>query len=245
MSKKYIGYTEEGYGILQETKLDGGGIARMVDYPKPVIPEMDAEERWWEEKVLPKITNEEYDELDFDVFDYQNFFPELTGKDVGAGAWIRVKTPTGWNVYWAKKSNKIFDDAKALAGIRRIERKNNQTEKDLEKLVILKKQVWTGSLLEDMDILPKYVAIRRTKTQKDYILPSQYELIEDINLYSDAVIRTKNKDAIQFVSLFTAEDKDAIFYLMSRGISRESAIMLSKMKHGYFKVDLKMAGIIG
>ena len=56
-----------------------------------ITPEMCAEEKWWEDNILCNVTNEEYDELDFSVFDYQNFHPEECGKDIGGGAWIRVK----------------------------------------------------------------------------------------------------------------------------------------------------------
>jgi len=251
--KKYIGYTEEGYGIISEFDFKGGK-ARCVDFPSPPPPpEMDAEEKWWEEKVLRFITSEEYDELDLKIFDYQNFHPKECGKDVGSGSWVRVKTDTGWNVYFAKKARRFIDVSQISRKMKKLSKSIPQTDgtdslvelqEGLGKLDTIKKEIeknekllTTAKHLEGMDIQPEYISVQRTRTQKMYLLPNEYEIVSDISLYSEAVIKDKKTGAVKFKALFTAQDYDAIFYLQSRGISKENAIMMAKMKHGYFAID--------
>jgi len=219
-----------------------------------VVEIRDAEEIWWEDVVFPQLDSElsggakQYDNLDFDLFDYQNFHPELTGKDIGAGSWVRIKTVKGWEVHWAKKSTRVMDVSPLKRKYKKLEKLELSLETSLEasakqklkvieeKIDILKK-IAQAEIIEGMDEQPKYVRIQRTRTQARYLLPKEYEVVNEIELYSDAVISKACKKGIFFKALFTAQDNNVIHYLRSRGISKETAEMMAKMKHGYFVLN--------
>jgi hypothetical protein len=256
--KKYIGYTEEGYGIISEHTFTKGkykGVrAREVDFPSPKAPEMDEEEKWWEDNIfnhLPQFNSSIDEILEDEVFQYQNFCPEKCGKGINQATWIRVETESGWNIYSAKPSRKFVDPSQLKRKIKRLSKaiktEENMSLKDLqetlfaiekkkEKIEQLTKQFKVAELLEELDLQPKYVSVMRTRTQKMYLLPHQYEVVSNISLYSNTVVQDKS-GAVKFKALFTAQDKDIIFYLRQRGIPKEAAIMMAKMKDGYFMVD--------
>jgi hypothetical protein len=233
-------FTKEGYPILEEYKLKGGGTARVIDYPQPVIPEPDEEEKWYMNLDDVFRIGEELDE---DIFQYENFYPEKCGKDVGSGAWIMVKTDIGYNVYFAKKSKKYFDSNATKRKIKRLQAKEEASydlDMKLENLggiIELNGQLRTANQIEMLGEEPKYVKIQKTRTQVRYLLPHEYKIIDDIQLYVDAVTDGKSRRAVKFKALFTAKQNDAIFYMQQRGIRKEIAEMMVQLQNGYFICD--------
>lgn len=200
------------------------------------------------EKMFPSF-EEEYQDDTFDtIFELQNFFPAFVKKDVGSGSWVRVKTDEGYNVYWAKKApqkrisaealqrkiskvNRLIDDAKK-------ENDYDKSMKLLDKVGVLMKEYKIATWINEYLFEPKFIKIMVTRSKAEYLLPYQYELVNDISLYT-AVIKDKmNQGAVKYKSYFTKEDEDQIFYLQSRGIDRETAVLMCKLQQVYFVVDV-------
>ena len=175
--------------------------------------------------------NEEcYWEDNMEKFDYKVYFPE--DKNVGSGSWIKVKTETGYEVHWAKKSTRKYrwrekmEDhmKKSISGMNA-----DRLKKHSEALTELTLRWKIG--------LPLYeVFYYRTKTKKAYVTPDQYEICdvdEVIGWLMDKVPTVKVK------SLFTAVNKEVIFYMMQRGIPKQLAMVMSNLKQCYFTVDVE------
>ena len=77
----------------------------------------------------------------------------------------------------------------------------------------------------------------KTRTTSEFLLPYQYELVEDIALYTNAIKDKMNDGAIRYKSRFTQEDQDQIFYLQSRGIDKDTATLMCKLQQVHFIVD--------
>lgn len=175
-----------------------------------------------------------------DTFQMQNFYPALYKKDVGSGSWVKVKSPEGYHVYWAKKAPRKTLSVEALQRkYKKITSKDvgekglAEIERDMEFMDELSIAQKHAGFPHDL----QFVKIMKTRTQIEYLLPYQYEIVSDITLYTRAITDKMNKGAVKYKSLFTGEDKDQIFYLQSRGIDKDTAIMLSKLKQVYFKID--------
>jgi hypothetical protein len=193
---------------------------------------------------------EDWDDFSELYIQFQNFFPALVGKDVGSGSWIKIPTDTGYNVYWAKHSNKVLNSEDLMRKSKRIVSRSKTKEgstsdeigKSLDKLnksEELNNLAKVGIMANLMPSNLKFVKYLRTRTQWEYILPHQYELVSDIQLYMDAVQDRMNQNAVKYKQLFTKQDEDQIFYLQSRGIPRETAVMMCKLQQCYFTVDTK------
>jgi len=77
----------------------------------------------------------------------------------------------------------------------------------------------------------------RTKTQKAYVTPNEYEII-DIQEWVDYVQDKHLKGVLTVRSLFTAKNQDKIFYLQSRGISLEVAKIFANLDQCYFDFNM-------
>ena len=181
------------------------------------------------------------------IFQPQNFFPALYNKDVGLGAWIKVRTEEGWNVYWAKKApRKRLSAEQIQRQIRTISRKSERVKQDLdttaadcEEVLQLNKKLRVALMVNEWPADLRYVSIMKSRSKKEFILPDEYELVTDISLYIEAVKCKMNQTAVKYRSYFTAEDKDQIFYLRSRGIDKDTAILMAKLKQVYFTVNVQ------
>jgi hypothetical protein len=107
----------------------------------------------------------------------------------------------------------------------------------MEKVSDLLDEIKIADYLTDLPHELKYAKIMKTRTQVEYVLPHQYELVNDIDLYTAAIRDKMNQGAVKYKSLFTMEDKDQIFYLQSRGIDKDTAVLMCKLQQVYFKVD--------
>lgn len=186
-----------------------------------------------------------------EIVQIQNFFPEFYKKGVGSGAWIRVKTDTGYNVYYAKQCNKKMSAEKIHRDIKRLDRKRNKNSKndDIESVTVapeltkkkleLLEQIQVADVVNCMPSDIYYVKALRTKSQWTYLLPYEYEIVSDIQLYVEAILDKDVKKSVKYRQLFTKQDQDQIFYMQSRGIPKETAIMMCRLQQCYFVVDVQ------
>ena len=182
------------------------------------------------------------DEVDEVIFDYQNFFPKE--KSVEEGKWIKVPTDIGFNIYYAKSSTKKLNETLINRKIKSLQKKlNAETNLDkqlkfTEDLMNLAKEAVTASLLEIFAYDLKYAKIKISKSKSEFLLPYQYEIINsDIEEYIAAICDEQNSDAVKFKHIFSSDNEDQIFYIRSRGISKETAILMADLKNAYFIVD--------
>jgi len=189
------------------------------------------------------------------LFYVENYFPN-DNKNVGEGAWIKIRTENGFEVHYAKKANRKrryneeYEAAqKKYAKLLKVtiaeledmtipysEKKTDEKESKIKKT---ERQMYEAGVRMAL-LLPVYeVKIMRTKTVAEYYLPTQYELVTDIDEFSDAYIN--QIPGVNIKSLYSAANKDAVFYLQSRGISKKVAEMMAALKQTYFKVNMEEA----
>lgn len=186
------------------------------------------------------------------MFDCENYFPP-TSKRVEEGAWIKIRTENGYEVHFAKKSNrKRRFEEEHIAVQKKLIRLMNRQMKDIQDVNKKVKDVVTDKVkskqkaledklleLEVMDAIelkPYEVKIMRTKSVAEYYLPYQYELVTDIDEISNAYIQSL--PGISMKALYSSQNKDAVFYLQSRGISKKVAEMMAALKQTYFIVNI-------
>lgn len=175
------------------------------------------------------------EELDDEIFYAGSYFPDLVQKSVGEGAWIRVNTDIGFNIYYAKASPKKIDFERKIKEINmRMKFAKSLSSSELEKTGLMLNEVKILSLQSQIGIDPYYVSYRKSKSKKKYILPHEYELIKDIEFYMDSV-----SSRIKLKMYAQNDIMDKVFYMQSRGISKKKAISMCAAGQGYFIVDLK------
>jgi hypothetical protein len=149
------------------------------------------------------------------------------------GSWIMREIENGLSVHFAKKVkiDDYFLD-------RLIKKNNNKISKVKDKTIENKLLAENAFYLtcQQLSIKPYFVKIQKTATTFEYILPYQYKLCKDVDIYVDLVLN-KNKH-IKTKNLFKNLDENVIFYLQSRGISKERAIIMSKLKNISFYVNI-------
>jgi hypothetical protein len=187
--------------------------------------------------------HDSFDDVTFEKYvQVQNFFPHLVGKDVGNGSWVKVKSDVGYNVYWAKKSSKRLSVEMLQRKLNDLNRSNKNVDLDslkgkVETLELIKKEIVLFSYLLTLPFEIQFVKILKGKNNFDYILPSDFEMVEDVTIYTDALLDSMNMGAVKAKEHFTSEDEDKVFYLQSRGISREIAVMMVKLQHCHFIIN--------
>lgn len=192
--------------------------------------------------ISPGLDNDYFD----DIFQCQNFHPVFYDKDIGSGSWVKVNTEDGkgYNVYWAKKSTKRMSPEALNRKLKRIKENLSMDPawvhlEETEKKIKLMEEIMVAEAVNQWPVDLKYIKIMKTKTVAEYLLPYQYEIVDDITLYTKAIKDGMNRGSVKFKSYFTSDNKDQIFYLQSRGIDKETAILLSMLKQVYFKVDVQ------
>lgn len=184
-----------------------------------------------------------------DYFQFQNFHPYFVGKNVDSGAWVKVKTDVGYNIYWAKNAPKKRMSAKQLTmQLRKAQLlltnskkiiNNDDSLNKLDKSKAILNDIEIATLINEMPVNLKYVKIMITRTKSEFLLPYQYEVVNDIFLYTNVINDKMNKGSVKYKSLFTSKDEDQIFYLQSRGIDRDTAVLMCKLQQIYFVVDVQ------
>jgi hypothetical protein len=107
----------------------------------------------------------------------------------------------------------------------------------IETLELIKKEIELFTFLLTLPFEIQFVKILKGKNNFDYILPSDFEMVEDVTIYTDVLSDAMNGGAVKAKEHFTSEDEDKIFYLQSRGISREIAVIMVKLQHCHFIID--------
>lgn len=200
-----------------------------------------------------------YWDNNMELFGVDNYFPSKS-KKCNDGAWIKIKTLNGFEIHWAKKANRKrrFEEeyqklvtkysntlnrlTRSLKSLLKEENPNIDTLEEKTNIVNTKKNKLIKDKLSELELrisigLEIYeVKIQRTKSKVEYYLPSQYEIIEDIEFYSDAY--SNDVPGVDIKILYTSQNKDAIFYLQSRGISKKKAEMLAALKQTYFTCNM-------
>lgn len=201
------------------------------------------DERFWEENI--------------ELFGYENYYP-TKDKIVNEGAWIKIRTENGFEVHWTKKANRKRRyneeyDAACKSLIRLTKGQINElsdtsnektvaeiiTDKVKSKRTALERKISELSMRVVLQLPVYEVKIQRTKSTAEYYLPTQYTIVDDINEFADAY--TSGVDGVAVKTLFTSQNKDAVFYMQSRGISKKIAEMLAALKQTYFIINMREA----
>lgn len=174
------------------------------------------------------------------LFEYENYFPPVE-KQINHGTWVKVRTENGYQVHFAKRaqrkmnfSESATNDLKSL--LKTLENFTSSKE------VVSKKE--TASLksrvLKAIGLQPYEVWYWKTKTQKAYLTPAEYEVV-DVEEYVDFAQQKSLKNVVVLRLLYTAENKEKMFYLRSRGLNKERAKFYANMNQCYFEVNMKQA----
>jgi hypothetical protein len=185
---------------------------------------------------------------------FENYFP-TEEKRITQQTWIMIDTDRGKRIVLAKRApnygvnfrDKVIKTQRVLMNYLKEQVKEMQDfpalfdekkAKAKEKELTLEYYKWL--IISTFEKPPYYVVYNRTRTRKEYLLPHQYDVIDDetLNKYVDLSIG-KSK-AIKLKPLWTAINKDQIFYLESRGISKDRAIALAMLNQCYIDIDIKM-----
>jgi hypothetical protein len=186
-----------------------------------------------------------------EMFEYQNYFPG--NKNVGEGTWIKIRIKNGYEVHYAKKAKRKrrFNEeiAKKFKRMTSLTKSSIHVLKSGEKSVvndlkikILQAEINIMYVYFAIDMKLYEVAIKRTKTKTEYYLPYQYEIVEDLDELTAAVM-----DSVPGVTVRTrpqGDIEDKVFYLRTRGIPEDLARLMAGLNQTYFMVDIeKMIGI--
>ena len=177
----------------------------------------EAEEIYWEDNMKK--------------FNFDNYMPG--NKDVGEGSWIKIRTVTGYEVRFAKKSNRKRDYFKLWLALI-----NKCKNAPLDKINSSEPMLKQYSIYHKIGLRPYEVWYYRTKTVKDFVMPYQYELI-DVDDFIRYVV--EKVPVVKVKNFYSAINSERIFYARQRGISKELAIMMSNLQSCYFIVDIEKA----
>ncbi len=195
--------------------------------------------------------SEIYFDYNMEKFDRENYFPDRN-KRIDDGAWIKIRTENGFEIHYAKKShrkrrfeeevcalqkkhmNSLNKSIKALTSITKEYKARSEKATAKEKELGIK--TMELRIRDIINLQPYEIRINRTKTQVEYYLPYQYEIIKDIAEFSEAYVN--EVPAVNIKSLYSSQNKDAVFYLQSRGISKKVAEMMAALKQTYFIVNM-------
>lgn len=198
-------------------------------------------------------------EDNMEKFSYENFFPHSKEVD-GNSIWIKIRTDSGYEVHLAKRSlrkhrwneiaaNKRLELELCVTRLKKALGRKYKTIKDLDSLARkqpkfekLRDDYLTACIYFKIGVPLHEVFIRRTKSKKEYYLPHEYEVIEDVNEYIDYYL--KKVPGVKFYPIIIGENDDKIFYMQSRGIPKEVAIVMCNLRNTYIKIDLDLMNSI-
>lgn len=193
----------------------------------------EAENIYWDENM------EKFDVINYFVPDEKILIEKM---------WIKVKTETGYELHLASRSlrkrrwNELLVNLYRKGSsinkqiLKRIDAGFTDNERLDSKNLEIQNQIHELNIRVSIYISPYEVKIRRTKTQYEYLLPYQYEIV-DIEETVDYFL--KGIKQITIKSFFNSDNNEKIFYLRTRGIPEKIAIVLSSLKDCYFKVDIE------
>lgn len=183
-------------------------------------------------------------ELDEEMFQLENFIYSMT-KNIGSGAWVKVQTDIGYNVYWAEPIAPKKDYYSIQREIGKLSLNQSITTAEqaavkAQKLNRFLNQLDLLLLSQQIGIVPYYVRIRVAKNKYKYLLPTQYEISSGSELYQNVILAHGKNYGVTYKEVFKSNDKDIIHYIMSRGITKDEAIIMAKLKDIYFVCDVNL-----
>jgi len=204
------------------------------------------------DSVLDNGSKESYTWEDYmEEFQYENYFPGE--KHVRDGAWIQIRTEQGYEVHYAKtarrkrrfgeeitaKYSKIINLTKRLTrDLTSIEAPSKSKDKKDLKVAVINKEIDKLQVYQSIDMKLYEVVIKRTKNKTEYYLPYQYEIVEDLDELTAAVM-----DGVPGIEVKTrpqGDMEDKVFYLRSRGIPEDLARLMAGLNQTYFKVNIEL-----
>jgi len=180
-------------------------------------------------------------EDNMEMFAPENYLPSEKTLPEG-GAWIKVRHETGYQLHFAKVSNRKRRFAEEIKKVSQTLNKEMEKVREfncsMDKAEALHKKMDILFVYHEIDIPLYEVRYQRTKTKVEYLNPFQYEICsdEDLQMILDAV--RKKTFGVKMRNLYTSVNKDQIFYLRSRGISEQEAMIMANLKQCYFDVDI-------
>lgn len=181
-----------------------------------------------------------------DMFGVENFFPNMYNKSVGDGSWIKIRNKDGYEIHFAKKSKRKTRYSELIQGCgEKINKLNtcnyasNKIKDVLAKMESLRELQLCYGILLAINIPVYEVVIKRTKSKSEYYTPYQYEIVSDVSEITDYYL--SKIDCVNMVSFLDSDNEDKIFYLTSRGISREVAVIMASLNQSYFVVNINKA----
>ncbi len=200
--------------------------------------------------------NESYflDDHLFDLFSYENYLPGAAGKNIGSGCWIKVRTETGFEVHYAKPSNRkrrfneeieslqtqlekhVSSALKDLQTVTKASDALNKAPETNKKTKALQDKLYEAHIRFGIELKPYEVRIQKSKSTTVYLLPYQYEIVDDIDQFSEAYL--ENVPGVTMKAIFTSDQNDIIFYLTSRGISKRTAEVMAQLGQSFFTVNM-------
>lgn len=190
-------------------------------------------------------------------FGFDNYFPEKSKQVESGGVWIKVRTENGYQIHFARKATrKRFFDREAESWQSKVLKETKKKLKLLENRSVPLEDIieskYDSKIAEYeskslhcrvcslIGLQPYELYYWRTKTQKAYVTPCEYEFV-DIQEFIDYVQSKNLTDIVKVRSLFTSKNLDKIFYLKSRGISDELAKIMANLEQCYFDVNMSLA----
>jgi len=237
----YLHCFQHGYYLAMGKKLETvEQILEVVESGKFTFEDIF----WTHLDAVLMINSDEGDYWDdhMNMFDYENYFSGK--KSVGDGSWIKIRTENGFEVHYAKMSTRkrrfeeeITTAYKKLDSLLRKEIKHIADNKhDNPKIKKAEDKVLMLRTYSIIGIKPYEVFIKRSKAVTEYYMPYQYEIVDDITDFSEACMQ--GTVGIKIKALFSAEQEEKIFYLMSRGISEGMARIMASLNQSYFCVNM-------
>lgn len=224
------------YMLYTKNKIDFSSLTDVLKVFND--PNYTLEDFFYDRLDFINMTEEEsvYWENNMEKFSYDNFF--VSEKDVESGSWIKIRTKNGYELHYAKKSKrKIRHNEKIEYFLSEINKeinvKNNTNEKKINELL---SNAIEHSIYSKIGLSYYEIFYKNSKTTKKYLLPYEYEII-DIEEHLGHLLN--NIPNVELIEIYSSQNENEIFYLMSRGLTKIHAALLSNIKNCYISVNIE------
>jgi hypothetical protein len=181
----------------------------------------------------------EYFDNNIQKFDCEIYFPNENKLLPEGGGWIKIRTETGFEVHFARKAVRLRRWTELIERELRSTKRNLKTKNLENASKFLNDSTPELMIRNRISLQPYEVYIYKTKSQKAYLMPDEYELVDDIDQFAEAYMNSIT--GVRTKGLYTSQNKDAVFYLQSRGIPKKVAEVMASLKQMYFTVNMEEA----
>jgi len=187
-------------------------------------------------------------EDNMEMFDYENFYPSTCGKKLENGAWIKIRNENGYEIHFAKYSNRKRRFQEEITKLHnqtisylkkqtRILTKGSKADLNMDKKIKeIKDKIAILTVYATIGIKPYEVVIKRSKHKSEYYMPYQYEIVDDLDEHIQYAIG--NVPGVEVKAMRDGDVEDKVFYLRSRGISENTARLMASLNQTYFRVNM-------